>query len=143
MRLERDAIERILASWPVARLATLAEDGRADLVPIVFAESGGALWSPIDGKAKRGAELERVRNLRRDSRVTLLLDHYDADWTKLWWLRVEGEAELVSGDSAEGRAAAEALRAKYPAYRSGVTPLFSGPPTLLRIRIARAFGWRA
>jgi PPOX class probable F420-dependent enzyme len=143
VKLEREAIERILAAWPVARLATLAADGRPQLVPIVFAQSGGALWSPIDGKPKRGVELARVRNLRRDARVSLLLDHYDADWTKLWWLRVDGRAEVVSGVGVEARAAAGALRAKYPAYASGVTPLFAGEPTLIRIAIEKRTGWRA
>lgn len=143
MKLERAAIEQILATWPVARLATLGESGRAELVPIVFAESAGALWSPIDGKAKRGAELARVRNLRRDTRVCLLLDQYDADWSKLWWLRLDGRAEVASADSADARAAADALRAKYPAYASGATALFSGEPTLIRIEVEKRFGWRA
>ncbi len=143
MKLERAAIERILATWPVARLATLGEDGRPELVPIVFAEREGALWSPIDGKAKRGAELARVRNLRRDTRVCLLLDHYDPDWTKLWWLRVDGRAAVVRADSAEALAAADALRAKYPRYASGETRLFSGEPTLIRIEVEKSFGWRA
>jgi PPOX class probable F420-dependent enzyme len=143
VKLERAAIERILATWPVARLATVGPDGRPELVPIVFAESEGALWSPIDGKAKRGAELERVRNLRRDTRVCLLLDHYDADWTQLWWLRIDGRGAAVRADSAEARAAANALRAKYPAYASGATRLFDGEPTLIRIYVEKSFGWRA
>jgi PPOX class probable F420-dependent enzyme len=144
VELEPEEIERLLDTWPVARLATLAEDGRPELVPIVFARSAGALWSPIDGKPKRGGELARVRNVRRDRRVTLLLDHYDEDWSKLWWLSVPGDAEVVSGLSREGDAAAEALRAKYARYSSGVTPLFApGPPTLIKIRAGRAFGWRA
>jgi hypothetical protein len=45
-------------------------------VPIVFARAGGALWSPIDGKLKAGGGLARVRNIERDPRVALLLDHY-------------------------------------------------------------------
>ena len=141
MKLEAAEIERILARWPVARLATLAADGRSELVPIVFAWSGGALWSPIDGKPKRGAELARVRNLRADPRVCVLLDRWDADWAKLWWLRLDGRAELVAAGSAE--AAVAALRAKYPRYRSGATPLFSGEPTLIRIAVERRIGWRA
>lgn len=143
MRLARAEIERLLATWPIARLATLGPDGRPELVPIVFAVSEGALWSPIDGKPKSGRELERVRNLRRDSRVSLLLDHYDADWSKLWWLRVEGRGEVTPAETEAGRAAAAALRAKYPAYTGGVTPLFAGEPTLIRIAIERSFGWRA
>jgi PPOX class probable F420-dependent enzyme len=143
VKLERAEIERILAGWPVARLATTAPDGRAELVPIVFAWSGGALWTPIDGKPKRGVELARVRNLRADPRVCVLVDRYDADWQRLWWLRLDGLAELVAGGSAEARDAVAALRAKYPRYASGATPLFAGEPTLIRIAVERRTGWRA
>jgi len=142
MELERAAIERILDTWPVARLATLSAAGAPELVPVVFARSGGALWSPIDGKSKRGPELARVRNVRADPRVCLLLDHYDADWSQLWWLRIDGRAAAVGLDAPGAGAAAEALRAKYPRYAQGVTPLFTGAPTLLRIEVVRAFGWR-
>ena len=143
MELARDAIVRLLETWPVARLATLSAEGAPEAVPIVFASSGGALWSPIDGKPKRGGELARVRNVRADPRVCLLLDHYDPDWTQLWWLRVDGRAAVVGLDAPGAAAAAEALRAKYPRYATGVTPLFAGEPTLLRIEIVRSFGWRA
>lgn len=143
MKLEREAIERILETWPVARLATIGEGGRPELVPIVFARSGDSLWSPIDGKPKRGAELARVRNLGRDPRVCLLLDHYDADWSRLWWLRLDGRARVVPATGAEALAAAGALRAKYPAYASGVTPLFAGEPRLIRVSVEKSVGWRA
>ncbi|HTO70527.1 MAG TPA: TIGR03668 family PPOX class F420-dependent oxidoreductase [Myxococcota bacterium] len=143
MRLGREAIERILDTWPVARLATLAEDGRAELVPVVFARSDGALWSPLDGKPKRGTELSRVRNVRRDTRVCLLLDHWDDDWDKLWWLRVDGRAQLVAAGGAAAERAAAALRAKYPRYASGATPLFAGEPRLVRIEVERQLGWAA
>jgi PPOX class probable F420-dependent enzyme len=137
-------VDAILERWPVARLATLADDGRPELVPIVFARSNGALWSALDGKPKRGRELARVRNLRRDSRVCLLLDHYDPDWRALWWLRLDARAEVV--DAKEQRPevahAVAALRAKYPQYASGVA-LFSGEPTLLRFAIERRVSWRA
>lgn len=140
-----EEIDARLASWPVARLATLRADGGAHLVPIVFALSDGALWMPIDGKPKdlpRGRELERVRNFKRDPRVTLLLDHYDNDWNALWWLRIEGEATLcpVGAAGPETRAIA-ALRGKYSQYQE--VPLFHGEPRLVRIAIARRVGWCA
>ena len=143
MKLKPDAIERILDEWPVARLATLSAAGAPEVVPIVFARSGGALWSPIDGKPKRGGELARVRNVRRDPRVSVLLDQWDTDWTRLWWLRLDGRAEVASLDGPGAAAAADALRAKYPRYASGVTPLFAGEPTLLRIAIERSISWKA
>jgi len=136
-------MERILASWPVARMATLAADGRPELVPIVFAQSDGALWTPVDGKPKRGGELARVRNLRRDGRVCLLLDHYDADWERLWWLRIDGRAEALSARGPAAERALAALRAKYPRYASGATAQTSGEPTLIRVVETRRIGWAA
>jgi PPOX class probable F420-dependent enzyme len=128
----------------VARLATLSADGRPHLVPIVFARRGGALWSPVDGKPKAGGELARVRNLRRHPRVSVLLDHYDADWRRLWWLRVDGRARSVEADpagDAELAAVAAALRAKYPQYAEW--PLFRDRPLLLQIAIEGLHGWCA
>jgi len=143
VRLEPDAIERILSRWPVARMATLDAAGRPELVPIVFALCDGALWTPVDGKPKRGGELARVRNLRRDGRVSLLFDHYDDDWERLWWLRVDGRGEVVPARGPAAERALAALRAKYPHYASGATPLTSGEPTLIRIDVERRIGWAA
>ena len=129
--------ERLLDVWPVARLATLAKDGRPHLVPIVFARASGVLWSPIDGKPKSPGTPARVRNVERDPRVALLLDHYAADWQQLWWIRVEGRASLCGTDTG----AEAALRAKYPQYRE--VPLFAGEPLLLRIDPARVLTWKS
>jgi PPOX class probable F420-dependent enzyme len=130
-------IERLLDAWPVARLATVAPDGRPHLVPIVFVRHAGALWSPVDGKPKAGAALARLAHVAHEPRVCLLLDHYDADWRRLWWIRVDGRAEGRGGDAA----VEAALRAKYPQYRE--TPLYVGVPTLLRIEPERVRSWAA
>ncbi len=139
MQLEAESIDALLSRWPVARLVTLGADGRPAPVPIVFARAGAALFSPIDGKPKGSAELARERNLRADPRVAVLLDHYDEDWERLWWLRVDGRAALVPA-SAHAHAL-DALRAKYPQYAR--VPLSSGEPRLLRISIERVSSWRA
>jgi PPOX class probable F420-dependent enzyme len=112
-------------------------------VPVVFAPSAGRLWIPVDGKPKRGGELARVANVRREPRVSLLLDDYAADWSRLWWLRVDATAEVVTGADAEGvPEAAAALRHKYPQYAT--TPLFrEGTPTLLALTPQRMRSWTA
>lgn len=143
VQLSRDAIEHLLDTWPVARLATLRADGSAALVPVVFARSARRLWLPVDGKPKREgrAELARVANIRRDARVALLLDHYEADWSGLWWLRIEGQAELI-GERAPGfDAALAALLRKYPQYKE--TPPFrpGTPPTLIAVSPLRTSSW--
>ena len=146
MELSRDAIERLLDTWPVARLATLRADGTAALVPVVFVRSAGRLWLPVDGKPKRapGArELARVENIRRDPRVSLLLDQYDADWSALWWLRADGDAQVASEGAPGFAAAAEALRRKYPQYRR--TALFrpGAAPALIALEPKRIASWAA
>jgi len=129
-------VERLLDSWPIARLATLAEAGRPHLVPIVFAWHGGALWSPIDGKPKASTPLARVRNVERDPRAAVLLDRYTGDWKRLWWIRIDGRAEVMRGSGA-----ADPLRAKYPQYRD--VPLFRAEPTWLRVAPERTASWYA
>jgi len=137
-------VEDLLERWPVARLATLGPGGPRQ-VPVVFASSGGELWSPVDGKPKSGGELARVRHVRADPRVSLLLDHYTEDWRCLWWVAVSGRAGVVRpADPSQGgevAAAVAALRAKYPQYAS--VPLLRPPATLLRIEPERVRSWCA
>ena len=101
----------------VARLATLDADGRPHLVPIVFALVDETLYSAVDAKPKRSRTLRRIENARERPDVTVLVDHYDdADWTRLWWVRIRGLARVLEGGG-EAAAAIEALTAKYPQYR--------------------------
>lgn len=109
----------------VARLATLDADGRAHLVPIVFALVGDTLYSAVDAKPKRSRTLSRIENARERPDVTVLVDRYDEEWNQLWWVRIRGEARVLDeGD--EAAAALEALTAKYAQYRDEPP----GPPVL-------------
>jgi PPOX class probable F420-dependent enzyme len=140
MQLSDGAVEAILERWPMAVLTTLGERG-PHAVPIVFARAAGALWSPIDGKPKRGAELTRLRNVRRDPRVSLLFTHYEDDWDRLWWLRADGEAQIRSANDAQSEPALAALRSKYPQYER--TALVGPGAALLRIAIRTQRSWCA
>lgn len=111
---EEEALARAAAA-PVARLGTLNLSGGVDLVPITFALEARRLVTMVDHKPKRTAELQRLANIERDSRVTVLVDEYDDDWSKLWWVRLRGIARVVR-DGAEHEAATAALAAKYPQY---------------------------
>ena len=101
----------------VARLATLDAKRRPHLVPICFACDGNVVYSAIDRKPKRVApnRLARLKNIKKTPQVALLVDHYNEDWTRLWYVLVRGEAELVSAP-AERKRAIQCLRAKYPQY---------------------------
>jgi len=146
VELSAQGLARSLARAPRAVLATHGADGHAALVPIVFAQGASVIWSPADGKPKAEGELARVRNVLRDPRVALLVDHYAADWSLLWWIRVEGRARIVRAEQEERgpeelRNAAAALRAKYPQYAA--LPLFRAPPTLLCVDVLATRSWAA
>ncbi len=97
---------------PVARLATLDPHGRPHVVPICFALEGDTLYTAVDEKPKRTRELQRLRNIRANPQVEVLIDHYEDDWSRLWWVRLRGTARIV-----DDRRAMELLAAKYPQYR--------------------------
>jgi PPOX class probable F420-dependent enzyme len=100
----------------VARLATTDPDGRPHLVPIVFALLGDTLYTAVDEKPKRSRTLRRIENARERPEVTVLVDHYEDDWKRLWWVRLRGRARVLDGGEEAGRALV-ALTAKYEQYR--------------------------
>ena len=145
MKLDRECIEFVLDWWPVARLATSGADGRPNLVPIVFARDGEQIFSPVDAKPKSGRELTRVRNVRSRPLVSLIIDEYDSDWRRLWWLRVDGEARVIEPalpeTSPEVARAFELLRGKYSQYEH--TSVVTGSPQLIAVRATATRSWCA
>ena len=123
----------------VARLATLDAERRPHLVPICFACDGSVFYSAIDRKPKRVApsRLARLKNIQETPQVAFLVDQYDEDWTRLWYVLVRGEAEVVSA-SAEQKRAIQLLRAKYQQYDSNMLP---DDALVLRITPARITAW--
>jgi PPOX class probable F420-dependent enzyme len=121
----------------VARLATVDADGRPHLVPICFALDGDVLYSAVDQKPKRSKRLKRLENIRTNPQVAVLVDHYDDDWTRLWWVRLDGTARVLEGGPEREHALA-LLREKYAQYRS---ELPTGP--VIAVRVERWQGWAA
>jgi PPOX class probable F420-dependent enzyme len=121
----------------VARLATLEADGRPHLVPICFALDGDILYSAVDRKPKRSRRLRRLENITSNPHVTLLVDHYQEDWSKLWWVRLRGVARVLAEGPEHDRALA-LLAAKYEQYRAD-------PPTgpVVAVAISEWRSWAA
>ena len=129
-----EARERFAAAR-VARLATVAPDGRPHLVPIAFAVSGDRVYSAVDDKPKRTRSLARLANVLTHPEVCLLVDHYDEDWTTLWWVRADGCGRVLPENDPEASAAHALLAARYPQQR--------GPGTVLAVDVDRWTGWAA
>ena len=96
---------QLLAEERAGVLGTIARSGLPQLVPVCFALVEGDIAIAIDEKPKRGGTLARVRNIERDPRATLLVDHYEERWERLAWLRLEGDASVLErGAEVAGRA---------------------------------------
>jgi PPOX class probable F420-dependent enzyme len=136
--MDSDDMRGRVAAARVARLATLGREGAPHLVPFCFVLDGEVLYSAVDQKKKQQTlRLRRLDNVRRDPRVSVLVDHYEEDWSKLWWVRIEGEArELEPG--AEAEEAVRLLTSKYEQYRERRP---QGP--VLRVDLERWSGWTA
>jgi PPOX class probable F420-dependent enzyme len=121
----------------VACLATIDEHGAAHLVPICFVRAGDELYTAVDQKPKRSRDLKRLANLRRDPRASVLVDHYDDDWSRLWWVRLDGTARILE-QGAEFERVLELLAHKYAQYAAEPP---RGPVIAMLVREWR--GWRA
>ena len=129
---------RLVAAARVARLATADAGGRPHVVPIVFALVGDVLWSAVDAKPKTTPRLRRLANVEATGRASVLVDHYDDDWAALWWVRVDGSAEVLAADDPRARDGVDALVAKYPQYQADRP---AGPA--LAVRCERWTSWSA
>lgn len=124
----------------VGRLATVRPDGTPHLVPICFAlitdgSGGDVVVSGTDDKPKTTYSLQRLQNVLANPSVTLLVDHYEEEWERAWWIRVDGDGRVVE-DGAQHEQAVSALRAKYEQYSK-----VDIPGAVLAIDIHRWRGW--
>lgn len=142
----------LLRDARVGRLATVDAAGRPLVIPVCHAFDGARVYSAVDAKPKSTRNLRRLRNIAENPHVSLVVDVWDEDWSRLAWVIVEGRAEVLTG----GRAFTDAidrLIAKYPQYRGlgldreqgalvAVTPdrilAWRGAPALAGIRIEPA-----
>lgn len=122
----------------VGRLATTTSTGRPHCVPVVFAVVGHIVWTAVDAKPKSTRLLRRLANIESNPAVSILVDHYEDDWSALWWVRVDGDAVVVPVDAEDGPLALAALAAKYPQYAAQAP---AGP--LIRIAVGTWRSWSA
>jgi PPOX class probable F420-dependent enzyme len=137
MKLAPDEARQRFAAAQVGHLATVGSSGAPHVVPFSFAVDGDLVCCAIDHKPKSTWELRRLRDISENDQVSAMVDHYDDDWSHLWWVRADGHAEVV--ESAERRSRViELLQAKYRQYREQPP---QGPVVV--IRVSRWSGWAA
>lgn len=133
-----DSEKQAVASMRVARLATSDPQGTPHVIPICFHYDGHSFYSVLDQKPKRTAvtNLKRVRNILSNPKVALVIDHWQEDWQGLWYVLINGTADLLH-EGPEHHQALSSLREKYPQYRT--MDLDQNP--IIRITPTRTIRW--
>jgi PPOX class probable F420-dependent enzyme len=85
-------------------------------VPITFALRGDNIITAIDHKPKTTASLQRLRNIEAHPFASVIIDQYNDDWSRLWWVRADGNAHVVRQGPDHDQAISW-LADKYAPYR--------------------------
>ena len=128
---------QLFADAPVAILGTADATGVPHLVPVVFAVSGQTVYTAVDAKRKSTQRLRRLANITANPQVSLLVEHYDTDWTQLWWVRADGTA-TVHHAGEQVAIGYRLLRTKYTQYERTA---LDGP--VVAITVHHWASWRA
>jgi|TARA_B110000116_G_scaffold111316_1_gene96559 PPOX class probable F420-dependent enzyme len=130
--------DRFLRSARAGHLATADANGQPHVIPVCYVFDGQTIYSVLDAKPKTTSlrQLRRVRNILANPHVSLVVDHYEEDWTRLQYVMVTGDAELLESGEEWNRAIAM-LREKYPQYQS----MDLGESPVIKITPARFVPW--
>jgi len=104
----------------VARLATVDQKSHPYVVPVVFVFHENSFFIPLDEKVKtvNARKLKRVKNIEKNPNVTLLIDKYQNDWKKLFFLMIHGKATVIDGKNNKLMYKIHKLLiSKYPQYK--------------------------
>jgi len=112
--------KNLIKSSKVARLSTVDQKSCPYVVPVVFVFHENSFFIPLDEKTKNvnPKKLKRVKNIEKNPNVTLLIDKYQNDWKKLFFLMIHGKATVIDGKSSKLMDKIHKLLiSKYPQYK--------------------------
>ncbi|HXX97336.1 MAG TPA: TIGR03668 family PPOX class F420-dependent oxidoreductase [Candidatus Bathyarchaeia archaeon] len=115
----------IIDKATVARLATVDSECKPHLIPVVFVYDDDYYFIPIDQKSKRSKpeNLKRIKNIQQNPNVALLIDEYNEEWRKLYFIMIQGKASILGGKESDQNEVAllekahELLSGKYVQYQ--------------------------
>jgi PPOX class probable F420-dependent enzyme len=134
-RMDESQMRSRVAEARVARVGTVDEQVCAHLVPIVFVIDGDTLYSATDAGSR---PVKRLRNLEQHPRASVLVDVYDEDWSKVWWVRMLGRGRAIE-DGPEWDHARRLLWEKYPQFERVLPPDAAGP--VMAVDVQQWSGW--
>jgi PPOX class probable F420-dependent enzyme len=119
--VDQATARRRLADARIGRLATTTAGAHPHIVPCCFVLDDNTVYSAVDAKPKSTLNLRRLQNVQAHAACSLLVDHYDEDWTTLWWVRVDGKGRVIETGQ-EREHALGLLQRKYEQYRNSPPP---------------------
>jgi len=108
LRLKK-ALVRLVERERVCRVATADPTGAPHVVPVCHVWEAGKLYFAADATSRK------VRNLRSNPRVAVVVDVYAEDWSRLSGVVLWGTARVVRGGPVF-RKVRKLLYRKYPQY---------------------------
>ena len=117
----------------VARLGTISGDGSVHVVPICYVFDGKAIYIGTEANSKK------VKNIRNNNNVTLLVDVYYEDWSRLQSLMIQSRAEIIEKGK-EFNYARRLLYNKYRQYKKEA-PLEEGDSVIIKIKPERVIAY--
>jgi PPOX class probable F420-dependent enzyme len=133
--MDESEMRRRVGEARVARVGTIDERGGAHLVPIVFVLDRDTLYSITDAGSRPA---KRLRNLKADPRVSVVVDDYDEDWSRVWWVRFRGRGRVIEAGP-EWDNARRLLWEKYPQFEDAPADEAAGP--VMAVDIEEWSGW--
>jgi nitroimidazol reductase NimA-like FMN-containing flavoprotein (pyridoxamine 5'-phosphate oxidase superfamily) len=91
----------------VGRVATVSSKEELHVVPVCYVLDDGNIYFATDYGAKK------VRNLKENRKISIIIDQYFEDWSKLKGILIQGEAELIE-KGPEFAKIRDLLHKKYP-----------------------------
>lgn len=132
MRLKK-SLATLVERERVCRVATVSPDGVPHLVPVCHVLVDGNLYFASETGARK------VRNLRKNPRLTVTVDLYSDDWTNLKGVMIQGAATLI-GKSPRFRKIRRLLYAKYPQYPD-MSAIGENDSFIIEVKPLHVFAW--
>ena len=132
-------VKEFIKNHRVARMSTVDLNGKPHIVPIVYVFDGKVIYTPVDSKPKKNVqkEIRRVKNIKNNNSVSLVIDDYSEDWDNLAWVQIRGEAGLIK-DGDEYEKGVELLQKKYPQYVNNSITIYM----LIIIKPMKVVSWQ-
>jgi nitroimidazol reductase NimA-like FMN-containing flavoprotein (pyridoxamine 5'-phosphate oxidase superfamily) len=111
----RALVVELLAANEVLTLATLREDGWPQANTLAYVNEGLTLY------AATGADAAKVRNIRRDPRVSLTVDAGKTDWSGLRGVSMAAHAQVLDSRS-EIQRVARLVKKRFPSLEEFSDP---------------------